>query len=329
MNNELDKIINKMGGANTDAVNLLNKYLSQMSSLQIKKLNAIIRYEEARNNIRTIDDIIDISFNIEHYMYIEKGAALNLNADQIKNFNGKNKTLSDISDIQLYQEDKVLNNKKIYEFELVAYDGTKYKFKSNVIKALGLALTIYGDLYKKNRLCFSSITSYKDKFEAYKKLTGRKNFKYGFASLADMFGITKSNIDDKGITQLQIISANKNSKELERLYRKHEIVRIEDIENSIFELDSVFSESLAKAQVDLGYISKSPLELSMGTSKQKEELEKFISKPLKAIQIKKIIKYIMDDMRFDFQYKKFEPIALAYLNIAEGIEKIENEAEWE
>ena len=93
-------------------------------------------------------------------------------------------------------------------------------------------------------------------------------------------------------------------------------VTIDEIHDSLYDLDSEYGEALARALMDLNYVSDSPLNLSIGTKKQQEELKRVITKPLNEKEIREIINYMINKMKDDFQYNEFKPIASKYLNIA-------------
>ena len=101
-------------------------------------------------------------------------------------------------------------------------------------------------------------------------------------------------------------------------------VTIEDIDESLYSLDTEYREALAKALMELKYISDSPLNLSFGTEKQQQELKNAYEKPLKANDIKEIINFISKEMKGDFQYGGFTGIASRYLNIADKMNKNKN-----
>ena len=98
-------------------------------------------------------------------------------------------------------------------------------------------------------------------------------------------------------------------------------VTIQEIEDSLCDLDSEYREALAYALMELKYISDSPLRLLYGTQKQKLELKKAYEKELKPEQIRKIINFISRRMSGDFQYGRYSRIASMYLNIAKRMEK--------
>ena len=97
-------------------------------------------------------------------------------------------------------------------------------------------------------------------------------------------------------------------------------VTIYDIEESFIILDTEYREALAHSLMELKYLSDSPLNLSFGTEKQKEELKRVYATPLKPKQIKEIISFISNEMKGDFQYKDFKKIALYYTNLANILE---------
>ena len=102
-------------------------------------------------------------------------------------------------------------------------------------------------------------------------------------------------------------------------------VTIDEIHDSLYDLDSEYGEALARALMDLNYVSDSPLNLSIGTKKQQEELKRVITKPLNEKEIREIINYMINKMKDDFQYNEFKPIASKYLNIAKKMRLEENE----
>ena len=100
-------------------------------------------------------------------------------------------------------------------------------------------------------------------------------------------------------------------------------VTISDIRESLYDanLDTEYREALAHAIMELEYVSDSPLNLYFGTEKQKRELEKAEKMSLNSNQISEIIHLMMYEMRDDFQYGKFKPIADKYINISKELEK--------
>jgi len=104
---------------------------------------------------------------------------------------------------------------------------------------------------------------------------------------------------------------------------ENKIVTINDIRESLYDahLDTEYREALANAMMELGYVSDSPLNLYFGTSKQRKEIEEVDSMPLNSNQISEIIHLIMYEMRDDFQYGRFKPVADKYINISKKMEK--------
>ena len=90
----------------------------------------------------------------------------------------------------------------------------------------------------------------------------------------------------------------------------------DEIHNSLYDLDSEYGEVLARALIDLNYVSDSPLNLSIGTRKQQQELKRVITKPLNEKELTEIINYMVKEMKDDYQYNEFRPIVSKYLNIA-------------
>lgn len=101
-------------------------------------------------------------------------------------------------------------------------------------------------------------------------------------------------------------------------------VTISDINESLYDanLDTEYREALANAMIELGYVSDTPLNLYMGTEKQRKELERVESKPLSNNEISEIIHLMMYEMRNDFQYGRFKPVADYYINISKEVDNI-------
>lgn len=102
-------------------------------------------------------------------------------------------------------------------------------------------------------------------------------------------------------------------------------IKLSDIREATYDanLDTEYREALAHSLMGLGYVSDSPLNLSMGTQKEKEEIERVERKALSSNQISEIIHLMMYEMRNDFQYGKFKQIALEFLNISEKMRETE------
>ncbi len=98
-------------------------------------------------------------------------------------------------------------------------------------------------------------------------------------------------------------------------------VTINDIENDLFDLDTEYREALAHSLMELKYVSDSPLNLSLGTEEQQEELKRVYEKPLKTKQIKEIISFMDKEMKGDFQYGSFRGVVSKYMNLANQMEK--------
>lgn len=86
-------------------------------------------------------------------------------------------------------------------------------------------------------------------------------------------------------------------------------------------LDTEYRDALANSLMVLKILSDSPMNLHFGNEKQKKELEKIETTPLNSNQISEIIHLMMYQMRNDFQYGKFKPIANKYIDISEKMRK--------
>ena len=105
---------------------------------------------------------------------------------------------------------------------------------------------------------------------------------------------------------------------------KNKKITIYDIRESLYDanLDTEYREAMANSIMILGYVSDSPLNLHFGTEKQKKEIERVESMALDSNQISEIIHLMMYQMRNDFQYGRFKPVALKYLDISEKMKNI-------
>lgn len=95
-------------------------------------------------------------------------------------------------------------------------------------------------------------------------------------------------------------------------------VTIKDIKNSTYEagLDTEYREALGHAMVHLGYVIYQPMYLYFGTKKERREIERVESTPLDSNQISELIHLMMYEMRADFQFGSFRPVANKYIEIA-------------
>ncbi len=107
----------------------------------------------------------------------------------------------------------------------------------------------------------------------------------------------------------------------------NQVVTIGDIREALYDayLDTEYREAMAHALMNLGYVSDSPLNLSFGTPKQQKEIKEVEERPLDSNQISEIIHLMMYEMRNDFQYGRFKPVALKFLNISEKMKNINQE----
>ena len=100
---------------------------------------------------------------------------------------------------------------------------------------------------------------------------------------------------------------------------EQQIIRISDIREDLYDanLDTEYREALAHSLMTLGYVSDTPLNLYYGTEEEKRELEKVEKMSLNSNQISEIIHLMMYEMRNDFQYERFKPVANKYIDISE------------
>ena len=100
---------------------------------------------------------------------------------------------------------------------------------------------------------------------------------------------------------------------------KNKKVTIKDIRESLYDanLDTEYREAMANSIMVLGYVSDSPLNLHFGTEKQKQEIQRVETMALDSNQISEIMHLMMYQMRNDFQYGRFKPVASKYLDISE------------
>lgn len=100
-------------------------------------------------------------------------------------------------------------------------------------------------------------------------------------------------------------------------------IRISDIREDLYDanLDTEYREALAHSLMTLEYVSDSPFNLYFGTDKQKKELERVEKMSLNSNQISEIIHLMMYEMRNDFQYGRFKPVANKYIQISKEMER--------
>lgn len=98
-------------------------------------------------------------------------------------------------------------------------------------------------------------------------------------------------------------------------------VTIQEIEESLYSLDSEYREQLASALKELKYLSDFPINLQYGTEKQQKEWLKFYIKPLEQKDVDKIFKYVMDKMKGDYQFGAFKIITSEYISNESNIDK--------
>lgn len=105
---------------------------------------------------------------------------------------------------------------------------------------------------------------------------------------------------------------------------------IQMIEESLLSLDTEYREALAHCLMDKNYLNESPLTMSLGTSKQQNELDRVYNMSLSDAQVNEILDYISNQMKNDFQYSQYKIIESnyrqknlnkEYLNVEEEIEK--------
>lgn len=104
----------------------------------------------------------------------------------------------------------------------------------------------------------------------------------------------------------------------------NQVVTISDIREATYDanLDTEYREAMAHALMNLGYVSDSPLNLSFGTPEQRKEIKEVEERPLNSNQISEIIHLMMYEMRNDFQYGRFKPVALEFLDISEKMKNM-------
>lgn len=103
---------------------------------------------------------------------------------------------------------------------------------------------------------------------------------------------------------------------------KNQIVTIKDIREAIEDavIDTEYREAMDQSLMVLEYVSEWPMSLYFGTSEQKKELERVETRALDSNQISEIIHLIMYQMRNDFTYGRFKPVALKFLDISQQMQ---------
>ena len=101
-----------------------------------------------------------------------------------------------------------------------------------------------------------------------------------------------------------------------------EKITILDIGESLCEaqLDSEYRQALIHALMQLEYINDDPINLHLGTMEKREKIRIVENMALDSNQISEIIHLMMYEMRNDFEYGSFKPVANKYINIAKQME---------
>ena len=232
----LNQAINKIRSININDLNFLSLCLEKMSQDERLKYNAIVEYESIRNNIESIDELIDIVFELDCYLYVEQakdieeltiklaGKNVPIVQEQLietmKMFKKRHEGIFGLYNnkngyVEMEKKEQIENIRKIEQYEIRSKEDFRYKFKTNIIKALGLANTLGGNLYQKRNLLFSSELDKKTKIDQIESLTGR----YGIGIISDdilnSFGIRKTYRNDEKILDLQIKDEQANEDEVE------------------------------------------------------------------------------------------------------------------
>lgn len=232
----LNQAINKIRSININDLNFLSLCLEKMSQDERLKYNAVVEYESIRNNIKSIDELIDIVFELDCYLYVEQakdieeltiklaGKNVLIVQEQLietmKMFKKRHEGVFGLYNdkngyVEMEKKEQIENIRKIEQYEIRSKEDFRYKFKTNIIKALGLANTLGGNLYQKRNLLFSSELDKKTKIDQIESLTGR----YGIGMISDdilnSFGIRKTYRNDEKILDLQIKDEQANEDEVE------------------------------------------------------------------------------------------------------------------
>lgn len=232
----LNQVINNIGNVNINDLNFLGLCLEKMSREDRSKYNAIVEYENIRNNIKSIDELIDIVFELDCYLYVEQakdieeltiklaGKNVPIVQEQLietmKMFKKRHEGIFGLYNnkngyVEMEKKEQIEKVRKNDEYVIKSKEDFRYKFKSNIIKALGLVSTLGGNLYNKGNLLFSSELDKKTKIDQIESLTGR----YGIGSISDdmlnSYGIRKTYRNDEKIFDLQIKDEQANEDEAE------------------------------------------------------------------------------------------------------------------
>lgn len=109
---------------------------------------------------------------------------------------------------------------------------------------------------------------------------------------------------------------------------KQQKITIKNIREALYHanLDTEYRQAMGNSLMVLEYIEDySPLDIFFGTLEQKEEIRKLEEIELESNQISEIIHLIMYQMRNDFQYGRFKPVALKFLDISEKMRNTNQE----
>lgn len=237
----LDKVLNEMQYANLNDLNDLSICIEDYLENQKEEYNAILKYEHDNENIKNVNDLIQIAFETNCYLY-EKDVK---NLDELTNKiierspDAKKLSFNDAKSIIEYfyesgegkfekddngdyyigylNQEKIENRKIISEYKMRDWEGNFYKFKADIITALGITEVAKGTLYKDEKMILNTNVNYHEYVDQLEKILGREHQTI-FEDEAKSCGVMNVYFGDERIMNLKILDIqeeNLNSKEQE------------------------------------------------------------------------------------------------------------------
>lgn len=236
----VDKVIQELKEVNISELNDLSLCIYQYWKEKREKYNAILKYEYIKGNIKNVSDLIQITFEEDNYLY-EKNVnnitdltnkikersedTEKISHDETKNivesfkknekgcFSEYNKKMGYV---MCFNPMKIHKRKEISEYLVVDWCGERYKFKSDIITALGVVTVTDGKLYKDKEILYSVDSDYNNRVEELEKLTGRKPKEIFKEEIEKRYGIIPIYLGDERLIDFEILrDIQENQEEFE------------------------------------------------------------------------------------------------------------------
>lgn len=233
----VNRCINEFAKINIYDLNFLSKYLLKLNDEEKKEYNAILKYEY--ENIKDVMELTNIYFERHCYAYTENVKDMtNLaiymikNNEEMKNLSLKeaeniltslNRTWKGVFDeynnldgfVGCISRSKTNKRKEISEFRCRDWDGNVTVFETDIITALGVAISGQGTLFKGKELLFTTGLNNNDLIEVYQNLTGRNPIARISNNVYEKFGIIPTNLGNERIKDFQLVIEKVEEEEFE------------------------------------------------------------------------------------------------------------------